>query len=59
MAYKEVLRVDISEVIRLVCLVLTPISVAAWCSVMCSSSKLLRTWSLVCSLGVNITFSMG
>ena len=37
---------------------LTPITVAAWSSVMCSASRLFRTWSLVCSLGVNVTFSI-
>ena len=44
---------------RLVCRGLNPISAAARSSVMCSASKLLRTFSLVCSLAVKVTFSMG
>ena len=38
--------------------VLTPINSAAWSNVTCSASRLLRTWSLLCSFGVNVTFSM-
>ena len=43
---------------RLVWRVLTPINVAAWSTVICSASKLLRTCSLVCSFCVNVTFSI-
>ena len=37
---------------------LTPISIAAWSRVICSASRLFKTWSLVCSFWFKVTFSI-